>query len=386
MKLNINEIRKIIVEELQVLSEAIAEAAGPAQENTVTDFDNAFDYAYFAGNLEVPTWWAKGKTEARQRSLAGRSWATTKFESGDAVWYKVPAAAQRTLSDAHPGIKDDVLKAMSLQTVPASEPAGEPEPAAVAKPDPDLKSISGRSLAEKLESVLRVLDIDVYGPIIIALSMGERGYYGPAVEARAAAILSANPNLSTLKSQLGEINLDGLAGVPLRRKLASLTRGLEKIPVVDTGHFSLIYNLLAKASGIPVQGGQSLEDALLDSLTKDAREFKRQLVQAKRTILEYSPGGSAAGVRPRMARRQMRRAFDDLPMISQGEKVDDLESAQKVVERAEVMLMAARDSSSQAQIGLNILRKYIESDSAVSEKLFQSGILPRDEAALRQFI
>ena len=384
MKLNINEIRKIIVEELQILSEAVSEAAGPTQENTVTDFDNAFDYAYFAGNLDAPVWWAKGKTEARQRSIAGRSWATTKFESGDAVWYKVPAAAQKALSDAHPGVKDSVLLAMSIQTVSDPESAGEPAPAAVE--DPDLRAITGNSLTEKLEAILRVLDVDVYGPIIAALSMGERGYYGPAVEARAAAILSANPNLGTLKSQLGEINLDGLSGVPLLKKLTSLTRGLEKIPIVDSGHFSLIYNMLARAAGISVQGGQSIEDALLDSFTKDAGEFKRQLLQAKRTILEYSPEGSKSSARPRMARRQIRQAFDDLPIISQGEKVEDLESAQAFVERAEDMLMAAGLAAEQAQIGLEVLRKYIESDDDVSDKLSRSGILPRDEAALRQFI
>ena len=368
MKLNINEIRKIIVEELQILSESDS----PNRRNTVTDFDDSFDYAYFKGPLERSVWWARGKNDRRQKQIEDTRWfgRSPQFLGPDDqgfVWVKVPASAQRTLTAANQEI------------VSKSEERRAEREAAPEAPQ------ARRNITTRIDDILRTMDVDVYGPVIGAVDKAARGDFGPRVAERAESLLKMTETLSPLKKPFESPGYDSSemsAGAPLRAKLASLT-SLRKIPTGgDMGHGGLVYNLLARSAGIPVRGGTSIEVAIIGSLTGNADEFMRQFDRAV-TALEVVKG-EVKGTSASNPKRYVKNAFKDLDLVTQGDRVRNEEDAQAVKDRAASLIRTAERAAELSSYGVDALRGKLDSDDEV--KRFLAGIIPTDEESLRQFI
>ena len=249
------------------------------------------------------------------------------------------------------------------------------------------------TLATRVERAVRMMDIDVYGPILMVLDDAEQGNFGPRAQARASDLFERTTTLSMLRQPYRSI---GLSGDELRYEetgamepLAAAFRGVARDSLasgLDGDQRALTYSLLAQSGGL--ESPVATRDELVRVLTGvSPEEFERAIAQV-RLMLQVASGeaeGASVNNPRRYVKREIKRLVDnDSPVFPTGYRDWSAEGAEELAEKAQSLLSAVDQGIRAFEQNVQEFRSRAI-DEEVSELLARAGILPRDTTELAAF-
>jgi len=258
---------------------------------------------------------------------------------------------------------------------------------------------SGPGLSTRVARIVKMMDLDVYGPILSLLSDAEQGLFGPGPAEGASKLFKRTETLSmlskpwveeptyTIKTEHPPQPFERTGSKePLVQLYKSIVRPSLKTGL-DGDQFALAYTLLANASGL--DSPLSTLDELYRLLTgADMESFKRDLAQLK--LMLNNALGNTSGVVIKKPNAYIKQESNRLikagnSILPDKARIRSAKDVEPYVEKAEQLAAAIEASVSVYKTNLSIFRGMLQNDKDVIEVLSRSGLLPKDSETLGAF-
>ena len=196
------------------------------------------------------------------------------------------------------------------------------------------------TLATRVDRAVRMMDIDVYGPILNVLDDAEQGNFGTRAQSMASDLLERTTTLSMLTPAWRNLGLGpeelGYEETGSMEPLAAAYRGVARTLLrtgLDGNQQALAYSLLAQSSGL--ESPVATRDELVRALTGvSLEEFERAIAQVR--LMLRTASGEAEGVSANNPRRYVKREIkrlvsNDNPVFPAGYRDWSAEGAEELV-------------------------------------------------------